>query len=135
MARHDGYWILNGKVPEFTSDVMRWARAFENSEARRVAQTTLEDGIWVSTVFLGIDHGWNEGRPILFETMVFGPPEDTELFGRVRKSRPDLFGIQHRYSTWDEAVAGHLSVVAQVQGYIDAAKTMSEQLTKIAGTE
>jgi hypothetical protein len=48
----------------------------------------------VSTVFLGIDHGFGDD-PILFETMVFGGEYD---------------GIQKRYSTWDEAVEGHYKI-------------------------
>jgi len=39
---------------------------------RRVAVSQV--GPWrVSTVFLAIDHSFGRGRPILWETMVFGP--------------------------------------------------------------
>ena len=48
-------------------------------------------GSVVSTVFLGLDHGHN-AVPILFETLVFGGQLD---------------GNGERYSTYDEAVAGH----------------------------
>jgi hypothetical protein len=60
----------------------------------------------VSTVFMGIDHNFTRGGPpLLFETMIFGGPED---------------GFQARYSTWDEAEAGHavalhLAVGAETQ--------------------
>lgn len=47
--------------------------------------------ISVSTVFLGIDHGYN-GQVLLFETMIFGGEHD---------------GYQERYTTWEEAVSGH----------------------------
>lgn len=30
----------------------------------------------VSTVFLGLDHNWGNGPPILFETMIFGGEHD-----------------------------------------------------------
>ena len=55
------------------------------------------NGVEVSTVFLAMEHGRDElGRPILFETMVFGGPRD---------------GLQQRYCTWQEAEAGHESVL------------------------
>jgi hypothetical protein len=34
-------------------------------------QTTLPDGTFVSTIFLGRDHSWGEDKPLLWETMVF----------------------------------------------------------------
>jgi hypothetical protein len=46
----------------------------------------------VSTVFLGLDHQWGDGPPLVFETMIFGGEHDQ---------------YQERYSTWDEAEAGH----------------------------
>jgi hypothetical protein len=59
----------------------------------------------VSTVYLGIDHGWGHTeRPLIYETMVFGPdgiPEAYEDFTR-------------RYSTFEEALAGHAEVVADL---------------------
>lgn len=54
----------------------------------------------VSTVFLGLDHQFGEGPPLLFETMVFGGPLDEE---------------QRRYTTWAEAEAGHAEMVAHVE--------------------
>jgi len=55
------------------------------------------NGEELSTVFLAMEHGSDElGRPILFETMVFGGPRD---------------GLQQRYCTWEEAEAGHESML------------------------
>ena len=69
-------------------------------KTRRVAQTLVGEAN-VSTVFLGIDHVlFGGGPPILFETMVFGGQYDDR---------------QWRYSTWDEAVAGHEAVVAALR--------------------
>jgi len=72
---------------------------------RRVAFTDLDDRGRISTVFLGIDHsfGFGEG-PLLFETMVFNGPLD---------------GEQDRYSTWDEAEAGHKAMVERVKELAD----------------
>lgn len=63
---------------------------------RRVAKTVVGEAE-VSTVFLGVDHNWlGSGPPILFETMIFGGKGDEH---------------QWRYSTWEQAEAGHKAVV------------------------
>lgn len=61
-----------------------------------------ENGVCVSTVFLCMDHSYNEGigAPILFETMIFGGMFDTHMW---------------RYSTWDEAAEGHRKAVKAVR--------------------
>lgn len=70
-------------------DPREWGRFMEDNNARTVKQEIVmskeHDGqvvreVTVSTVFLGLDHNWYRGRPILFETMTFGGrrerPED-----------------------------------------------------------
>jgi hypothetical protein len=89
-------YILNGHKPVKCDDLMRWARWFETAD--RHVRDTARDDVRVSTVFLGLDHGW-DGRPMLFETMLF-----------VNGSSIDC----ERYSTWDEAEAGHERWVKQV---------------------
>jgi hypothetical protein len=66
-------------------------------------------GFIVSTVFLGINHNPFGGRPLFFETMVFRQDADGELI-------PSQDCGQVRYSTLEEARAGHKVVVAAVQG-------------------
>ena len=64
----------------------------------RVKSTYLkENSIHVSTVFLGINHGY-EKLDLWFETMVFGIKNE----------------IQERYTTWEEAESGHDKVVQEV---------------------
>ncbi len=63
--------------------------------------TALRDPVKVSTVFLGLDHGFDGDGPILFETMVFGGAHD---------------GEQDRYQTWGAAVSGHQRMVRLVRG-------------------
>lgn len=82
------------------SDVKEWAKLFENEGARRVASTSMKS-VWVSTVFLGLDHSFGEGPPLLFETMVFGEDENENE--------------THRYSTWAEAEQGHKDVVNKLE--------------------
>jgi hypothetical protein len=83
-------YILDGKTVVECDDILKWGLWFEKAD-RRVAETE-KDGIRVSTVFLGIDYSFGEGRPLLFETMIFGGEHDEE---------------QWRYSTWEEAEKGH----------------------------
>jgi hypothetical protein len=64
-----------------------------------VAETTLPDGTWVSTVWLGIDYNFGTGPPLIFETMVFHSKDTL--------SELDL----DRYATLAEAEAGHIAMV------------------------
>ena len=79
--------------------LMDWGAMMANDAGRRVGFTKLPSGVEVSTVFLGLDHSWGEGPMLLFETMTFKNRHGT---------------MQDRYSTWDEAVAGHERVVAEL---------------------
>lgn len=90
------YYILEGKNPVACSAEV-WSAWFEkardsgeklgnfNRSDRHVALDQIGDVV-VSTVFLGLDHGFLQGAPILFETMIFGGEHD---------------GAQERYRTWD----------------------------------
>lgn len=89
--RRDG----SGPVPY---EVLRDEGGFSGRSDTRVARTTVGESD-VSTVFLGLDHNWGDGRPLIFETMVFGGKYDQEC---------------ERYSTEAEAVAGHARWVATV---------------------
>lgn len=74
----------------------QWAESFETRhDFKRVAQTTLPNGRWVSTVWLGLNHQYGDGPPLIFETMVFPSPDD---MGEMDCER---------YSTEAEAIAGH----------------------------
>jgi hypothetical protein len=76
-------------------NVLEWARDF--GEDRRVKQETLQNGYFVSTVFLGLDHNFSGGPPLIFETMVFAPSgEELDI---------------ERYSTEESAKAGHEEMV------------------------
>lgn len=80
-----------------------------DSRNRIVAQ--VQDGeIMVSTIFLGIDHAFGNGPPVLFETMIFG------------EEAGDLNGYQERCCTWDEAVEGHSKAVRLVTEYLTSKK-------------
>jgi hypothetical protein len=92
------YYILKGVKPIKCEDQLTWAMWFEKTDGI-VKKTQIDTDEEVCTVFLGFDHQWGDGPPLLFETMVFGGKLD---------------GDQYRYSTWDEAVEGHSQVVEMV---------------------
>ena len=64
-----GLYILDGKTPVPAVSAIDWGRWFHAAQ-RRVALTRVGP-YCVSTVFLGIDHQWGDGPPLLFETMVY----------------------------------------------------------------
>ena len=91
-------YILKGKKAVPVEDVLEWARWFETAN-RRVAKDNIGEAS-ISTVFLGIDHNFFGGKPLLFETMIFGGKHND---------------YQDRYHTWEEAEAGHKKAVDLVK--------------------
>lgn len=89
------------------ANLLFWGAWFEY--ANRHARKDDVGPFWISTVFLGIDHGWDEGSaPVVFETMAFDWTGDSSELDFAFK----------RYSSWDEAVAGHEAAVAQAAAYV-----------------
>ena len=78
-----------------------WARMFEDHEYQVVKQDTLDNGIFVSTVWLGLNHAFGGGPHRIFETMVFGGQEE----------------LQNRYATLSDAESGHQAMIEQVSGW------------------
>ena|SRR5437660_12794789 len=93
----NGRYVLNEQgEPIEEPDLIRWAKWLETAE-RHVAQDHLADEVRVSTVFLGLDHSFGQGPPLLYETMIFGGQHDQ---------------YQERYSTREEALEGHKKALA-----------------------
>lgn len=84
----------------------RWAELHESEVYKRVALTEFGLGdVRVSTVWLGLDHSFGDAeRPLIFETMVFGGPLDTE---------------QVRTATAREAQMAHDAMVTLVRAELD----------------
>lgn len=83
------------------NSMTEWGEYFSDRESRRIAQDDIGEEISVSTVFLGMDHGFGGGGPpIVFETMVFGGVLDE---------------YQWRYATEEEARANHNEIVEAIQ--------------------
>ena len=98
-------FVLDGHTAKRVSSFEEWCEAaharretirVSGVDPWRVARTTVGDGIDVSTVFLGIDHTLGAGPPMIYETMIFGGPYAEYC---------------ERYSTWEEAHAGHTKAV------------------------
>jgi len=71
----------------------------KNPNLKAVKQENIGD-IYVSTVFLGLDHGHKKGIPVLWETMIFGGKHDQ---------------YQERYTSLEDAVKGHKIAVELIK--------------------
>jgi hypothetical protein len=85
-----------------THDFLTWAQWYENSfQTRRLAQDEI-DNQRVLTIFLAIDHNFSAtGPPLLWETTVFGGPEDMKSW---------------RTDSPAKALATHQEVVKRLKG-------------------
>ena len=95
------YYILEGKETKPTN-LIEWGKWYETAD-RRVNETKFDNDVRVSTVFLGMNHAFDLGTPLLFETMIFGGKED---------------GYCERYTTWEEAEKGHLEACLLIENKI-----------------
>jgi hypothetical protein len=89
------HYILDADNNVIEVDLLTWAHWLEHPSNRIVGFTQVTSQVWVSTVFIGIDHrwpGWPPGPPILFETLIFGGALD---------------GEGARYCSHDDAMTGH----------------------------
>ena len=77
--------------------VTDWARLRQDRTYCRVNLTPIADRRLISTVWLGIEHGFDGARPLIFETMVFS------------RSGPILETV--RYATETEALTGHEAMI------------------------
>ena len=84
------YWILVGQTP-IEVDQHEWSLWFERGDRQVSLSPIKARGVTyrISTVFLGIDHGYGFAQdvPLLFETMVFiddGSDEDPWADYQVR---------------------------------------------------
>lgn len=103
-------YILRDHAAIPCPDLYEWARWFETAN-RHVGVDEIGN-VRVSTVFLGLNHQWGRGPPLLYETMIFGGPLDGEMW---------------RYTRWDEAETGHKAALAAVIAARDV-------VIKLAGT-
>jgi hypothetical protein len=97
-----------------------WLKLIDDSEYSRVALDNL-NGVKVSTVWLGWDHGWGyEEKPLIFETMVF---------------EGELDQYMERFATEQEAKDGHKSAMEMVLKSQTDDKDKAIAATKMARLE
>jgi len=114
--RPNMYAILEGKTVVGVDDVLEWGKFFEGKS--RVVGKTKVGKASISTVFLGLNHSWEpDEKPLWFETMIFGGPLDQ---------------WQERYTTWDEAEAGHKKLVrlAKLVRFVQSVK-LAQTIEKV----
>lgn len=92
------YYDLDGAPIDFT----RWAAIHSDRKQKILKQETI-NGKLVSTVYLGINHNYGEGEPLIFETMIFPEGEWLEDYCE-------------RYATKAQALEGHERAVALIKG-------------------
>ena len=113
--------IGEGRVPMPCDDVIEWATRFENSLESRQVGSDIVGTILLSTVFLGLDHQFGDGPPMLFETMAFDESDkQTVTMGdQSFHFTADIPHIFDRYSTWEEAELGHRDWLYKLKRSID----------------
>lgn len=98
------HWILdeNGEPKEATLD--EWSAWFE-TDKRQIARYE-RDGSFVSTIFLGLDHNFGDGPPLLWETMMFHQGE---------------WGPERRAASKEDALQNHANMCKLLDKKLDKA--------------
>lgn len=93
------YYLLNEDKTTTPVNMLTWVENQDpnNKIVKQDYVTFMGKEFQVSTVFLGIDHGY-DGIPLLFETMIFHKGTFTDLFCE-------------RYHTYDQALSKHEHIV------------------------
>ena len=86
------YILDENNKPVKATSIMEAADWMENNPERKVVKQENIGDIFISTVFLGLDHAWNSDVPVLWETMIFGGIHDQ---------------YQDRYTSYEDALKGH----------------------------
>lgn len=76
----------------------RWGQLHDDVDYVQIDDTHI-NGLQISTVWLGLDHAYGRGDPVIFETMFFGPLVNN---------------VCVRYSTEAQARAGHEAAIRAI---------------------
>jgi hypothetical protein len=88
----------NNKIVE--ANVETFDEWIQKNPLKKPVKQEFVDKIYISTVFLGLDHSYGGTVPLLWETMIF---------------EGSLDGYQERYTSYEEAVKGHEFAVQMVK--------------------
>lgn len=103
------FYKLIGKLPVPCS-MEEWVQwCVKRGEATAVVKQDKIGPLFVSTVFLGLDHNILGSEPLLFETMIFDDFHDA---------------YQTRCTTWDQAELMHEVAVAEATRRVEASENM-----------
>jgi len=92
-----GYYDRQGNRMK---DMKEWGEKLHDITYKRVVEDTLPNGLWISTVWLGMDYSFGDDTPpLIFESMAFRNKDDMRELDCAR------------YATEEEAVAGHKLMV------------------------
>ena len=94
------FYKLEDRTPVKCATGREWVDWFENAGEELIVGQDEIDGLFVLTVFTGIDQGGTE-EPQLFETLFAVESEPT--------------GTAIRYATWEEADRHHRKTVLQAR--------------------
>lgn len=117
------YWTLDESGQPVECDMMTWARDLGKGKEMAVNPNIvarLQMGrALVSTVFLGLNHNWGDGPPLIWETMVFKGRLDQEQ-DRCSGSRADALAMHLRMV---ERVSKEGSLWAILKGFLKSTWT------------
>lgn len=83
----------------------RWCYLQGDPQYACIAWDEPQVGVYVSTVWLGVNHWYDNDNPLIFETIVVNGPCDQDF---------------RRYGSEVEAVCGHLTAVERVGAGLSA---------------
>lgn len=107
---HTDLYILDEQgAPVPCPDLLDWGMWMQRADNPRRVSEDFDEGdagkqIRISTVFLGLDHNYGEGPPVLWETVVFGGVLDGEM---------------ERYTSRQAALDGHQAMCLRVRATIE----------------
>jgi len=93
-------YILDANGDPVEAGLIEWASWYEEAD-RVIAKTDIRKNKKVSTVFLGLDYGFGNGKPVLWETMILSDDADN--------------GWTERYTSKADAIAGHNKIVSEMK--------------------
>jgi hypothetical protein len=104
-----------------------WMTKLNDPHYCTIMRTQLLNGILVSTVWLGLDHGFDPEakKPVIFESMVFKSAE-------VQNSKYQDLECQ-RYSTEEEAMIGHTQLITRYKTYQISNPTVPNRWEQVIG--
>lgn len=101
------WYILDENNNPIKTDIKSYIDWEIKNEPKKALKQEYINDIYVSTVFLGLDHSFQSQIPLLWETMIFGGRHDQ---------------YQTRYSSYEDAIKGHEVAVNLVKNKKDIFK-------------